>query len=168
VADPRPTAPRIPAGYGVPDDASGAEHVPWSWAEARLVEARNYWICTTRPDGRPHASPVWGLWLDGAVWFSTSRRSQKARNLAASPALVVHLESGDDVVILEGAAEEVTETAELGRFADAYDEKYRYRPDPTEATSVTYRLRPRSAHTWREQDFTRSAVRWVFEPAPAP
>ena len=163
---PRPATPRIHAGYGVPADASGAERVPWSWADERLTAARNYWICTTRPDGRPHAAPVWGLWLDGAVWFSTSRRSQKARNLAASPTLLVHLESGDDVVILEGVAEQVTEPGELARFADFYEEKYRYRPDPTETTSVAYRLRPRSAQTWREQDFTDSAVRWVFDEAP--
>ncbi len=29
----------------------------------------NYWICTTRPDGRPHSIPVWGFWLDGGLYF---------------------------------------------------------------------------------------------------
>lgn len=51
--------------------------------------------------------PVWGIWLGGAVYFGTDRRSRKAKNLAANPSLVIHLESGDDAVILEGAAEEV-------------------------------------------------------------
>src|SRR5947209_5813545 len=29
--------------------------LPWSWARDRLVASHNYWISTTRPDGRPHA-----------------------------------------------------------------------------------------------------------------
>ena len=67
----------MPAGYGVPTDASGADLIPWSWAVERLSAAHNYWVCTARPDGRPHAAPVWGLWLEDAFWFSTNPRSQK-------------------------------------------------------------------------------------------
>jgi PPOX class probable F420-dependent enzyme len=160
---PRPTAPLIPAAYGVPTDASGADRLPWAWAEERLTEARNYWICTTRADGRPHAAPVWGLWLGGAVWFSTARDSSKGRNLARSPAALVHLESGDETVILEGVVEEVADGAALERFADAYEAKYAFRPDPGEAGSVTYALRPRVAQTWREADYPLTAARWIFD-----
>jgi len=70
VADPTPSKPLIPASYGIPLDGSGAEKLPWSWAVERLSAAHNYWICTTRPDGRPHAVPVWGVWLDDAVWLA--------------------------------------------------------------------------------------------------
>lgn len=163
MSEPKPTAPRIPAGYGVPQDGSGGERLPWSWAVERLVGARNYWICTVRPNGRPHAVPVWGLWLDGAVWFSTARDSLKARNLRRNPALVVHLESGDDTVILEGQAEEERDRGALQRFAGLYDEKYGFRPDPYSEDSLVYVLRPRSAQTWRESDFTGTATRWVFD-----
>src|SRR5437588_6876045 len=45
----------------------------WSHAEQRLVKSRNYWICTTRPDGRPHSAPVWGFWHDGSLYFGTHR-----------------------------------------------------------------------------------------------
>jgi len=48
---------------------------------------------------------VWGLWLDGAFYFSTAARSQKARNLSANPACVVTTESADEAVIVEGVAE---------------------------------------------------------------
>lgn len=154
---PRATAPRIPADYGVPADASGAELLPWSRAEERLERARNYWICTTRPDGRPHAAPVWGLWLDGAVRFSTGDTTQKARNLARDPRTVVHLESGDEVVVLEG---EVEREAADERFLDAYEAKYGHRPS---ADTVVHVLRPRVAQTWDEHDFTRTATRWVFD-----
>lgn len=90
----------MPASYG----SLGEEGVPWSWAEERLEQARNYWLCTTRADGRPHAAPVWALWR--LLWFSTDPSSQKVRNVAREPRAVVHLESGDDVVIVEGVIEQ--------------------------------------------------------------
>jgi len=92
--------PSIVEGYGIADDGEGM--LPFSWVEDQLAAAHNYWVCSTRADGRPHAMPVWGLWVDGAVWFSTDPASLKARNLAARPEVVVHLESGDDVVVVEG------------------------------------------------------------------
>ena len=60
---------------------------------------------TTRADGRPHAKPVWGIWMDGAAIFSTSARSLSARNIARDAEAVIHLESGDRVAILEGRVE---------------------------------------------------------------
>ncbi|TMK28946.1 MAG: pyridoxamine 5'-phosphate oxidase [Actinobacteria bacterium] len=163
MTDPRPTAPRMPAAYGVPTDASGAELLPWSWAVERLVLARNYWICTTRADGRPHAAPVWGLWLDEALWFSTSPESQKGRNLARNPTVLVHLESGDDVVILEGEAEPSRDADALARFVDAYEAKYDYRVDLSNSDTPIYVVRPRIAQTWAESGFPRAAVRWLFD-----
>lgn len=154
------TRPLMPVGYGI---AMGREGLlPWSWVMERLTVARNYWLATTRPDGRPHVMPVWGLWLDGALAFSTARGSRKARNFALHPDAVVHLESGDEVVILEGPVHEVTDAALLARFADAYEAKYRFRPDPHDAANGTYVLRPRVAFAWREQDFPVSATRWRF------
>ena len=74
---------------------------------ASFVRSRSYWICTARPDGRPHSIPVWGMWVDGALYFGTARDARKAKNIAHNPAVSVHLESGDDVVILEGKASEI-------------------------------------------------------------
>ena len=152
---PRAEAPRMPRGYGVPTDGSGGELLPWSWAEEQLTEARNYWICSTRADGRPHAVPVWGVWFDGAVWFGTNPSSTKGRNMARDPRIVVHLESGDGVVILEGEVELPDVLPE--RVAEAYEQKYGHRVERL------FALRPRVAQTWTEQDFARNATRWVFD-----
>ena len=76
--------------------------LPWTWATERLTTAPNYWISTTRLDGRPHARPVWGVWLDGACYFSTG--SLAAAHLPQHPDITVHLESGSEVVIIEGRA----------------------------------------------------------------
>jgi len=106
--------------------------------------------------------PVWGLWFDEAFYFSTDRNSQKGRNLASNPALTVHLESGDDAVILEGIAEEVNDPADFSQFADAYGRKYQWRLEYGKPGSVVYALRPCVAFAWSERDFTRSATRWIF------
>src|SRR4051794_25481300 len=92
---PTPHRPGFAPGYGI-DGSSPEGMLPWSEVVARLEAARNYWICTTRPDGRPHASPVWGLWFEDEFVFSTGTDSRKGRNLAENPEVVVHLESGDD------------------------------------------------------------------------
>jgi hypothetical protein len=147
--------PGMPEGYGV-EKGEGAAQVAWAEVEAQLAASRNYWLCTTRRDGRPHAMPVWGLWMDGAVCFDTDRASQKGRNIALNPAAVVHLESGDDVVVLEGVIEESRDAGLLQRFDDAYEAKYGVRPGSTAALV----LRPRRVLAWRERDFPQSATRW--------
>lgn len=150
----------MPAGYGAPRDASGAALLPWSWADQRLETARNYWLCTTRADGRSHAAPVWGLWLDGELWFSTDPKSQKGRNLARDPRATVHLESGDAVVILEG---EVVKVAWQESVIDAYEAKYAFRIEPANDDLGAYVLRPRVAQTWTESGYPKNAARWVFD-----
>ncbi len=158
-----PTArrPLIP-GYGVPEDEEGV--LPWSHATERLERARNYWIGTAGKDGRPHAVPVWGAWLEGALYFGVGPRS--SANLAANPQVVVHLESGDDVVILEGVVE-VVESPEpsLSRaLDDAFAEKYDWRPSSEGDQAVgtgMYVLRPRVAYAWSQ--FPADATRWTFD-----
>ena len=149
--------------YGISAEPDGL--LPWSFADQQLYAARNYWIITTRPDGRPHAAPVWGVWFDGVLYFGTGPASVKARNLRANPALVVHLESGDDVVILEGVADWLTAAEPFlwQRIADRYAAKYDgFRPDPPSPQGPFVALRPTSALGWLEQDFVRSATRWRF------
>jgi len=138
------------SAYGVPDDEVGL--LPWSWAEERLVSAHNYWIATSGP----HASPVWALWRDGAVVFSCSPRSRKARELARDPRVVVHLESGDEVVIVEGEVQRVVADSVL---VDEYERKYAYRADPGEGW---YRVVPRRVLAWTEPGYPRDATRFDF------
>lgn len=156
-AGPRASRPRM-EGYGVPQSSEGM--LPWSFARERLERARNYWVCTVRPDGRPHAAPVWGVWAENALYFETALTSQKARNLAANPAIVVHLESGDEVVIVEGTAEQAGSLpAERSQqISDAYAAKYGYRP---ESAADLYVVRPRVVYGWHR--FPADVTRWRFD-----
>lgn len=153
--------PQMPAGYGIQTGTDG--QLPWIWAVERLAAARNYWIATTSPGGAPHVIPVWGVWLYGAVCFGTDREARKARNLAASPAVAVHLESGDEVVILYGRAEEVTDP-ELIRWIDAaYEAKYGMAVSAAPGDAMIYAVRPKRALGWHEASFSLDATRWLFD-----
>lgn len=151
-------------GYGFQEARSApGERLPWSRVSELVAKARNYWVATARPDGRPHTAPVWGVWLDGAFYFETSRESRKARNLAANPEIAVHIENGDVGVILEGTVEEVRDEAAIVRFAAAYNSKYDWKIEEYQnrPISVTYALRPRVAFSFSE-DLPETATRWLF------
>jgi len=147
---PRACRPQF-AGYGVPKGPEGM--VDWNWARERLVAAHNYWASTVSP----HASPIWAVWEDDdSLVFSCGSRSRKARDLAEDPRLVVHLESGAEVVIVEGTAERIDPHDEL---MDTYSRKY----GPTDPGSgLWYRVRPERVFAWREADYPASATRFDF------
>jgi nitroimidazol reductase NimA-like FMN-containing flavoprotein (pyridoxamine 5'-phosphate oxidase superfamily) len=157
----------MPADYGIQPPDGGSGLLSWAETSSKIASARSYWVCTARPDGRPHAMPVWGVWLHESLLFSTGRASRKGRNLAQQPYLVVHLESGEDVVILEGLAQEARDPALLADFVEAYDAKYQVRPDINDPNSINYILRPQVALAWLESDFIGGATRWQF-PSPSP
>ncbi|MFN8559829.1 MAG: pyridoxamine 5'-phosphate oxidase family protein [Dehalococcoidia bacterium] len=161
-SEPHRDRPVMSEGYGLPAEIDPERALTWQWVTEQIAASRNYWVASTRPDGRPHVMPVWGLWLDDAFLFSTDPRSRKGRNIAARPEIVVHLESGDDVVILDGRAEPASDSALLARYTDAYEVKYAFRPDPTDPNGIVYALRPATALAWREQDFVTTAVRYRF------
>jgi hypothetical protein len=145
--------------------------VTWSWALEQLKRARNYWFSTTRPDGRPHAMPAWAVWLDDALYFDGSPETRRGRNLALNPAIVVHLESGDHVVVLGGDAREAGRpTAELARrLAAAFEAKYGASHDYHPAATTwdnggLWVLQPRVAFGWTE--FPKALTRWQFSQAP--
>jgi Pyridoxamine 5'-phosphate oxidase len=156
---PEPRRPKFPSVYGIHADEEGL--LDWSWAEERLVAARNYWVTTVRPDGTPHAMPVWGLWHEGAFYFSSSPDSRKAKNLAGNRAVTVNLESGDEVVVVEGLADYENDDDLLGRLGEDYSRKYSFDVTFTEGKPLVV-VRPRVAYAWVEQNFPKTATRFRF------
>jgi nitroimidazol reductase NimA-like FMN-containing flavoprotein (pyridoxamine 5'-phosphate oxidase superfamily) len=150
-------------GYGILDSNSGKGLLPWSWATERLVEAHTYFVATTRPDGRPHVMPVWGIWLEGAFYFSTGRNSRKARNLSDNPRCVVSIELNGESIILEGVAEEIVEKAVLHQCCDAYNVKYHWEMESN--NEPFFAVRPTVVFGFIENDslFTSTATRWIFD-----
>jgi general stress protein 26 len=107
------------------DDSAVATE--WMKALADLQGAEVYWLSTVRSDGRPHVTPLLGVWLDGALYFCTGPTERKAKNLAQNPNCVLTTGrnglDGLDLVV-EGAAAEVRDGAELRSIADTYESKY--------------------------------------------
>lgn len=159
---PRASRPNIP-GYGILDSNSGKGLLPWSWATERLFKAHTYFIGTTRPDGRPHVMPVWGIWLEGVFYFSSGRNSRKARNLAANPNCVVSIELSGESVILEGVAEETTDNEVLKQCSVAYTAKYEWEMEAN--SEPFFAVRPSVVFGFIENDslFTSTATRWTFD-----
>lgn len=155
---PRASRPNMP-GYGIKEDLSGL--LPWDWAVQRLTDAHTYWISTTRPDGRPHAAPIWAVWLDGRLLFSTGETSRKARNFAANPYAVISVEQNLDSVILEGTVEPLADADLRARFAAAYSAKYGM--DMSAFAEPIFTVSPRVVFGFSENgDFEESSTRWVF------
>lgn len=105
-----------------------AAAAPWSAAEALLTSAELFWISTVRPDGRPHVTPLPAVWSQGALYFCTGPEERKARNLAENPDVVLTTgtntwDQGYDVVV-EGAAQRVTDDTRLRELAAAWEAKY--------------------------------------------
>jgi hypothetical protein len=164
-AAPEPTnmkvgLPHVPSLYGL---KLRKQYLPWSHARERLERSRNYWICTARPDGRPHSIPVWGFFVDDVLYFGTSSDSRKARNLQHNAAVSIHLDSGDDVVIVEGEARAIppSDKEVLTKLDAASKTKYKM-PLMIVPGSVLYAVRPRVVLSWTEKEFPKNATRWEF------
>jgi len=165
---PKAQRPKLPDGYGIPEHEEGL--LPWSFVEERMSAAINYWVATVDPKGRPHATPVWGAWVDGMCYIEGSPETKRARNLAQNPAVVVHLESGSEVVIIEGEAEEVVKPdREFGvKMAKAMGDKYGaperggYKPKPNSwDEGGLHRIKPRVVFAWSK--FPGDTTRWLFK-----
>jgi PPOX class probable F420-dependent enzyme len=163
---PEPAADRpVMPGYGILPADAGSGLLPWTEARLRLTGAHDYWLATVAPDGRPHVMPVWGVWSDGRLWFSTGLRSRKARNLAADPRCTVTTDDARDPVVVEGVAEQVTGAAAIGAFVDGVNAKYGAGMTPQfqdPAVNGTFAVRPVRAFALSGADFPGSPTRWTF------
>jgi hypothetical protein len=154
MTEPRAERPYVPE-YGIPTSEKGT--LPWAHVTERLERARNYWIVTTDDSARPHSVPTWGVWLDDRLFFGGGPNTRWSRNLAANPHVAVHLESGEDVVILEGSVDRITNSEDpmVVRIDDAYEPKYDMRHG-----IPFWVLRPRLVFAW--SNFPKDATRWRF------
>jgi len=166
---PKISRPTFPKGY-VDNPVS---YVDWDWVAAQLTESKNYWLCSVRPPssdaqgGRPHVVPRWCVFVDGKIYYDGSPETRHAQNIAANPHISVHLESGDQVIILEGISIPAGKpSAELAkRLVEEYRRKYSqqgYSPEPTQwDEGGLYVFTPRQCIAWTA--FTENPTKFTFE-----
>ena len=162
--NPKASRPLFPKDYGV--DTSPDKMLSWAHVDEKMTSALNYWVGSVRPGGQPHSVPVWGVWLDNTFYFDGGPTTRHARNIKENPQINVHLESGDQVVIVEGECQldPNLDDAFLRRIADAYGAKYAgkgYTPEPSIWKGVgIFVLKPRSVIAWT--NFLVDPTKWRF------
>lgn len=154
--------PTLPKGY-VDNPIS---EVAWEYVEKRLADSMNYWLCTVKPDGAPHVIPRWGVFLDGKLYYDGSPETRHARNLISNPRTSLHLESGNDVVIMDGESAPLTPDKDLAqRLAAAYCQKYAaegYAPNSDQwEHGGLYAFAPRQCLAWTK--FFENPTKFIFE-----
>jgi len=144
--------------YGQP---SGADELAWSWVDQQLEAAGTYWVTPTGPD-RPHPRPVWGIWHADSLHLSIGSLVL-ARQLADDPVVTVHLDSGIDVVIIEGAA---TGSSDETGLLEHYNAKYDWTYTVAKFGPLT-RVDPSKVLAWRSTGFAgrdgfQASGKWRF------
>ena len=157
---------------------SSADAVSTEWARGRrdLQDAEVYWLTTVRPEGRPHVTPLLGVWFDGALYFCTGPSERKAKNLGQNAHCVLTTGcnglDGLDLVV-EGDAAKVSDPTELASVAATYESKYGRHFTAPEGTwfglgdairrgeAVLYRVAPLTAFGFGKGT-PYSQTRWSF------
>lgn len=134
----------------------------WDWVRQQLEQADTYWVVANSPEGPPHPRPVWGVWLDEHLELSLGSPVVR-RHAEADPRVAVHLDSGLDVVLLEGRA---TGPSEDAAAVAAYDDKYDWTYDLDQYGPLT-RIEPDAVLAWRSEGPAgrkgwQEGGRWTF------
>lgn len=133
--------------------------LPWEFVREKVANDQNYWIVTSRPDGRPHARPTWGVWVDD-TFYCGGERTRWVRNLAVDPRITVHRESGETVVIIEGVAERIADETADPALVEGLDAAYEGKYGIEHGTPF-FAVRPRRVFAW--SDYPTDATRWEFD-----
>ena len=113
--------------------------------DERLQSERNVWLATTRPDGRPHLTPIWFVFVDGRFWIGTGRDNVKTRNVGTNPRVSVSLEHGNAPVVAECVVtvhESERPADVVAAFASKYDWDIRIPDDPDVGAVVLWEVEP--------------------------
>jgi PPOX class probable F420-dependent enzyme len=71
---------------------------------AFVERSRTATLATIGPNGLPHLTAMWYGYIDGAIYFETKLKSQKAVNLTRDPRAVVMIEAGKTYDQLRGVS----------------------------------------------------------------
>jgi len=160
--------PFEPALLRLYTQVSEHEPLPWSWVDDQLRAAPTFWVVAAPapgdPAGPPHPRPVWGVWTGEEVYVSVGSPPLR-RAFAAGGAVTVHLDSGTDVVVVEGTVRPSVTPDDAARAVAAYDAKYDYSYDvetygPLACVDPATILAWRTAG-WAGRDSFQSVGKWT-------
>lgn len=92
--------------------------------EEALQTSDLIYVATRRRNGALSTiSPIWFMYVDGRIFFTTAPTSWKAKRIAAGSPLYIWV-GAEDGPFLEGTATPVTDAAFIDRMGERYAEKY--------------------------------------------
>ena len=141
--------------YGIEESEAGL--LGWDFVQNEMKDAKNYWLSTIKPDGRPHAIPIWGSWINDGFYFGGGSETQNRKNLAENPYIVVHSESGTKVVIIEGKVSIENNEILIKEIKKDYMRKYNL-----DHPSPFYRVNKTKVLCWDMSDYAGTPTRWKF------
>ena len=155
------TRPTFPQGYA----DKPISYLTWEWVTAQLTESKHYWLCSVRPNGHPHVVPRWCVYVDGKICYDGSPETRHTLNLRSNPNVTVHLESGAEVIILEGTCRMAEKPSpELGKKLSRAYKKYKdlgYAPRPNAWDGGgLFVFTPRQCIAW--SNFTENPTKFVL------
>lgn len=106
--------------------ANGASPLvtPWKEAAEHLKKAPQYWLATVDPDGQPHVMPVFGVWVNGTLYFTSSPKARKAKNIEQNSHCTMSVSVDEYDLMVEGDAVRITDEGTMKQVAEAYAAKY--------------------------------------------
>lgn len=121
--------------------------LPSAAAIEKLENGKNLWFASTRPDGRPHLTPVWFAYQGGLLYVCIEPEGVKGRNLSQNPHVTVALEDGLHPLICEGVARPIDKPWPKA-VTDSYTQKYEW--DILNETQYTrlFEISPRKWLEW--------------------
>jgi hypothetical protein len=146
--------------YGVRSDRTP---LAWSWVDQQLAGAGTYWVIA-RHEGPPHPRPVWGVWRQSRLHLSLGSPTLR-RAIREEPAVTIHLDSGTDVVIVEGLV--IPGVATTSELIEAYDRKYEWQYDVSQYGDLVV-VEPSKVLAWRAsgwagRDSFQTTGCWFFD-----
>jgi nitroimidazol reductase NimA-like FMN-containing flavoprotein (pyridoxamine 5'-phosphate oxidase superfamily) len=127
-----------------------------------LNESWTLQVASMGPKGYPHLVAMWYVMVDGAIHFTTFRKSQKIINLQRNPKMTVMLESGKGYnelkgMVIESDAELIDDPHYTAQVMAKVGEKYNGIPARTDTPEaalavaskrVVVRVVPKDIYSW--------------------
>jgi len=160
---PKISRPKLPKGYA----DKPVSYVEWNWVAEQMTNAEYYWLSSVRPNGQPHVVPRWGAFIDNKFYYDGSPETRHARNISENPHVTLHLESGYQVVIMEGTSKPAGKPGpELAKkLSQVITNKYAsqgYSPEPNQwDEGGLYVFTPSQCLAWTS--FNEDPTKFMFE-----
>jgi hypothetical protein len=109
--------------------------------------------------------PVWAVWQDDELWFSSANGSRKARNIASDSRCMLSTDDPLEPVVVSGRARRISDRAALERMLAAENAKYGtdYGDEMVDPQlNSVYELKPEWVFALDTTDFVGSPTRFTF------